>query len=300
MLDEYVFGDFIGKSPEAPVPLIKQKGYKKYVPGGAGNAVINLASLDAKPYIVGLRGSDVEGEILSTNFKQHKINVDCLLRSDSPTSLKTRIVCEGQQMIRFDHEKIESVSGSNAFNIFQFVKKRIRNIDGVLISDYNKGVCNEELMQNIIALCVKNKKPVVVDSKCKKVSKYKYATLFTPNVHDAKEMGCHEKKKHKPDWVIDFLRSLLQSNVLVTMGDKGMLFCDPNNKPVSIPTKPIEKCDATGAGDTVSASALLALCAGASPFEASEIAQMAARVVIRKVGTANVSVKELKDEINNF
>lgn len=300
MLDEYIYGCIKGKSPEAPVPLIKVKN-RQYIPGGAGNAAVNLASLGTKVYLAGIRGLDVDGDILSYHLKKYKINVDCLLNTKTPTTVKTRIVCEGQQIVRYDTEKINLILTDTAVKIRNFIKKRIRHIDGVLISDYNKGMNKEELMHDIIKLCKKYKKPVVVDSKSKDFLMFRWATLFTPNLHDATMMfGFTNRKNVLPEDIASFLSGKLGSNLLMTMGPKGIILCEKDKPPVLIPTTLIEKCDPTGAGDTVSATALLAITSGATYIEATNLAQVAAKKVIQKVGTANITLEELKDEINKF
>jgi D-beta-D-heptose 7-phosphate kinase/D-beta-D-heptose 1-phosphate adenosyltransferase len=286
MLDEYFIGDIKGKSPEAPALLVRQTS-KKEVPGGAGNAAMNLASLGAKVFILGRVGFDVGGSILCNLLKSSKINTEGIIKDGLPTIIKTRVICEKQQILRYDIE--ETAPLKDYERMLTFVKKRIRDIDGILISDYNKGVCQKDFMREIISLCSKSKKPIVVDSKSKDFMKYQGIDLFTPNLHDA-SMMTYDKIK-RPGDIAGTLSDLLQSSVLMTMGDRGMLLY--NQKPIIIPVKPIEKCDATGAGDTVSAVAILSLASGATLLETANISQAAARIVVQKPGTATVTQEEL-------
>lgn len=294
MLDEYLIGDIKGKSPEAPVLLLKIKD-RKYYPGGAGNAAVNLASLGAKVYLVGLKGKDAEGSILDSLFRINKVNVDGILDEKKHTTLKTRLISENQHIVRYDSEETNPVTPSITFNLFEFIKKRIKNIDGILISDYDKGICTTEFVQSIIKLCNAHKKPVVVDSKAMDYKKFFRATCFTPNLYDASLMT--GKDSTYP--IVIKLSKDLDSDIFMTAGPKGIILCERDSDPQLIPTKPIDKCDTTGAGDTVSAMLLLAKCSNASNLEAIDLAQSAARVVIQKQGTASVKPEELINEINN-
>ncbi len=293
-LDHYISGDVERISPEAPVPvLIIEK--ESFAVGGAGNVVLNVASLGGKVFVCGTVGKDEAGGILLKEFKKNKnVNTTGVIKINSPTIKKTRVVARGQQLVRLDLNKeyVPSDSRQAEKKIIKFVSSAIRNWDILVISNYAKGLMTKSLAQAIINSARKYKKQIIVDTKPKHASFFKNITLITPNDAEAIEIaGVSDVMKAGR-----IIQKKLHCNVLITQGARGMTLFE-GKKVEWLPTKAREVFDVTGAGDTVMSALALSLASGLNLKQSIIIANHAAGIVVGKRGTAVVSAKELENDL---
>ncbi|KKP36325.1 MAG: rfaE bifunctional protein [Candidatus Peregrinibacteria bacterium GW2011_GWF2_33_10] len=302
MLDKYIWGEVSRISPEAPVQVVNVLS-ESYAPGGASNVANNIAALGAQAFMVGVVGKDSTKERLVKELKTRNIDVNGLIESeDKRTILKVRVIGRSQQLIRFDYEKKGYVDAKTENSILEFISNKIDEIDAIIVSDYAKGVITKHLMEKLMELCSKKNKIIVIDPKPKNKEFYKNATLITPNSLEAQQMSSFSEEEFSDSDVEKIGKQLLESlnsNVLITKGEKGMSLFEKNGKITSIPTFAKEVYDIVGAGDTVVASVALALVSQASFEEAAIIANHAAGITVGKVGTSTVSTEELKRSIEN-
>ncbi|HOE68201.1 MAG TPA: D-glycero-beta-D-manno-heptose-7-phosphate kinase [Candidatus Omnitrophota bacterium] len=302
ILDQFVWGSVSRISPEAPVPVVDVKR-ESYMPGGSLNVAHNIRSLSGKAYPCGVVGRDLYGRMLLKAIRQQGIETGGIVYDPTrPTTLKTRVIAHSQQMVRFDRERTGDVSRSNLDKILKFVKQKIREIDVVILEDYGKGVMQPFLLREVVKLCKKLKKPVLVDPKEKHFDYYTGVTCITPNRKEA--YGGYERmvgyRRKMPDleqvgWAL--IKKLRLGSVLITLGEDGMALFERGGKITKVPTAAREVYDVSGAGDTVIATLALSLAAGARMQEAAKIANMAAGIVVGKLGTATASPAELREAI---
>jgi D-beta-D-heptose 7-phosphate kinase/D-beta-D-heptose 1-phosphate adenosyltransferase len=302
ILDQFVWGNVSRISPEAPVPVVDVQR-ESFMPGGSLNVANNIRSLKGISYPCGVVGRDLYGRMLVKSMRQQGIETGGIVYDPTrPTTLKTRVIAHSQQMVRFDREKTEDISRADLDRILKFVRQRIKDIDVVILEDYGKGVMQPYLLKEVVKLAKKMKKPVLVDPKEKQFNYYQGVTCITPNRKEA--YGGYERVvgpwHHQPSleqvgWGL--MRKLKLDSVLVTLGEDGMALFEKGGKITKVPTAAREVYDVSGAGDTVIATLALALAAGAKMSEAAKISNMAAGIVVGKLGTATVSPDELKDAI---
>jgi len=302
MLDKYIWGDVSRISPEAPVQIVNVTG-ESYVPGGAANVANNIAALSAKSFIVGVVGNDNTKKELIKELEKRNVDVNGLIVDENKRTIrKVRVFGRNQQLLRFDYEKKGYVDANTENIIFDFVSKKLDEIDAIIISDYAKGTITKNLMEKLTSLCKEKNKIIVVDPKPKHKDFYKNATLITPNHKEAHEMtGLAEEDPSDVDIEKMGKRLLgeLNSTILITKGEKGMSLFEKDKKITSIPTFAKEVYDIVGAGDTSAATLTLALASGASFEEAAVIANHAAGITVGKIGTSTVSIEELRKSIEN-
>ena len=298
ILDEYIWGKAERISPEAPVPVVWAQR-QSFMPGGASNVASNLASLGAKVFLYGVVGEDRNGDVL-LDLLRHK-NVDCdgvIADAARRTTVKTRIIAAHQQMVRLDWENTEHLAQDRLRHVIERVEEKIPHVDGLIIEDYGKGLIGPYLLKRVISLAKKHRKIVTVDPKVEHFGYYKGVTALTPNEKEASAgAGIAIKTDEDIDRIGWKLHKTLQCDgVLVTLGEKGMnLFsgAGKNRAPVHIPTVAQEVFDVSGAGDTVISVFTLALSRGVPMVEAARIANVAAGVVVGKVGVAVVTKAEI-------
>lgn len=291
MLDKYIWGDVIRISPEAPVPVVEVKKDTSCF-GGAGNASHNLETLGAFPLLVGVVGDDPEGEWIKKNVPDNR---GIFTDKKRPTTMKTRIIAHHQQVVRVDYEKASPISTLTEERIFNFIKTE--RYDGILISDYNKGLLTKSLMKKVLPLAKKRKMPVFVDPKVKHFHLFTPVTLVTPNHFEAEKIVHHEC--HTDAQVEKACQKILMRisarYIILKRGEQGLTVFERGKRATHIPTIAKEVFDVTGAGDTVNATAALALLSGASILEAAILANAAAGIVVGKIGTAAVTPEELME-----
>ena len=301
MLDKYIWGEVSRISPEAPVQVVNVVR-ESYAPGGASNVASNASALNGKVFMVGIAGNDEAKNILLEELKKRGINTDGIfIDKDKPTIQKVRIVGRGQQLLRVDYENKEHVHENIEHSMMEFLEKIIKDIDVAVISDYAKGVVTQEISNKLIQLARQNNKMMIVDPKPEHRDFYSNVTLVTPNNAEASEMT--NIVDGSDDAVLEMGSKLLRylnSNILITRGEKGMSLFENDGSITHIPAKAKEVYSIIGAGDTVVATIALASASGASLKEAATLANIAAGIKVGKIGTASVSIDEIKREIENL
>lgn len=294
MLDHYILGDCSRVSPEAPVQVVEVKKEQNRL-GGACNVAHNLISLGAKVELCGVIGEDRAGEELLSQAKELGIGTSHIYQdSQRQTTQKSRVLVSNQQILRVDREDRGDVSSEVLSQIFNTIAKEITSFDGVILSDYGKGVLSEKMTRELITLANQHQKIILCDPKGSDYSKYKNATLLTPNKKEAKEATGIEIDN--PETLLLALNSLKNqcslTYPLITLSEDGIGILE-NEELQVFPTLAQEVYDVTGAGDTVIASLCFALSQGKSIQEACKFANSAAAVVVAKVGSATATQEEI-------
>jgi len=299
MLDEYICGEATRVCPEAPVPVIEiQRRYS--VPGGAANVAANVASLGGRALLCSLTGEDGAARQLSDLLLAMGVDNRSLTTSERPTSTKTRIVAQGQQIVRLDHETRSRINDQLEAAVLEQIAATVPNASAIAISDYGKGLITPTLAQHVIALARSQHKPVVIDPKGHDYRHYRGATIVTPNKHEAfTAAGAVDGHCETVNEVAAELHRVLEdSAVLITQGADGMTLFRQGTIPQHFPAKAASVFDVTGAGDTVIATLALGLGAGMDFGAAAELATAAAGIVVGKPGTATVSLAELSERVH--
>ena len=295
MIDHYIWGECNRISPEAPVQIVSTHR-ESTVLGGAGNVINNLHSLDAKVSIFSVVGNEHNSHEITSLLSQSPLEeINIINEASRVSTKKSRIIASNQQVIRFDSETTENISLASQFALLEALKKNFFSYDAILLSDYAKGVLTPSLTQDIINLAKDFNKPVLVDPKGLDYSKYKGATLLTPNKKEAslatqieiKDTASLEEAGFKLKNELDLAATL------ITLSEDGIALFE--EKMSTIPTVAREVYDVTGAGDTVLASLGVALASELSLKEACEFANKAAAVVVAKVGSATVTLNEIEE-----
>ncbi len=294
MLDRYWHGSTSRISPEAPVPVV-HVGETEERPGGAGNVALNVTSVGGQATVSGLIGKDEAGARLTRILEQ--AGIQCRLKSleDKPTITKLRVISRHQQLIRldfedgFDIEHVASLSGE--------LQKGLSAAGAVVLSDYGKGTLSqiEELIKQVRAAGI----PVLIDPKGSNFERYRGATLITPNLHEFETVvgRCRNDAEieHKGNALLE---ELDLDALLVTRSEQGMTLMQRGQEPLHLPAQAREVFDVTGAGDTVISVLAASLAAGMSLSHATSLANLAAGIVVSKLGTATVSVQELEEALH--
>jgi len=290
ILDQFVFGDVERISPEAPIPVVlfDKETYKL---GGAANTANNIRALGANVFLVGSVGNDNEGRIFLSEIKKSGINQNGILTlEDRPTTLKTRIVAKGQQIVRVDRETTNYINKKTEESVITFISDNIKNWDGLIVSDYGKGFITEKVAKTIVVLANKHKKPLIGDIKPMLHALYfKNIGLLTPNAKEALQISGSNTVEQAGKKI----QQQLNCNVLVTQGPDGMTLFE-NKKVTHFAALAKEVVDIVGAGDTVAAALCLSLASEATIQESTIIASHAASIVVSKAGTAVVDFNELR------
>ncbi|MGB2599589.1 MAG: D-glycero-beta-D-manno-heptose-7-phosphate kinase [Candidatus Omnitrophota bacterium] len=305
ILDRYVWGKVSRISPEAPVPVLLIDKEDSYVPGGGSNVASNLAELGTEVFLVGAVGKDKNADRLKGELKKRRINIDGVFQdAKRQTILKTRVMAYHhpyhQQVVRVDREDGHDISDNLSGKIIDYIKKKIRDVDALIVEDYGKGLMTSSLLEKIIDVAGKNKKIISVDPKENHFNMYKKVSVITPNRYEAaKWVGRSLDNMNAVKWAGEKLLKDTKSDIiLITLGEEGMVVFQKGNKPQHIPT--LEKkdvFDVSGAGDTVIGVYTLSLASGASPVVSAHIANCAAGIVVTRTGTAVVGEQELLDRL---
>lgn len=290
MLDAYIWGRVDRISPEAPVPVVEVER-ELFKLGGAGNVANNLTSLGAQVFICAVRGDDEHGRILAATMDELGLPSDFVFVDQRrKTTVKTRIIAHTQQVARLDREDRTYITENARKKIVASFMNAQGSIDALIISDYGKGVVSRALLEKIVPAARKAGIPVCVDPKERNFPHYRNVTVITPNIKEL-SFGSGIKIEEYAD-ILRAARKLKETlacdMVLVTRGEHGMSLLGPGGDMADIPAKAKSVFDVTGAGDTVAASFTLALASGATPLEASMIANVAAGMVVAEVGAASV------------
>ena len=304
MLDRYIWGDARRISQEAPVPVV-EVARTTAAPGGAANVARNLAVLGAKASAYGVVGDDTAANHLLRALADERVDVSNVLRDPQRvTTEKTRVIAGHQQVVRVDTERTTAVSKDHESKILDRLESALssRTIAGVIVEDYAKGMVSETLLTHIAEMGRKATVPVALDPHPANRACAQGLAVITPNRNEAYAMAGVYARGHSGPAMEDpsFLEvvRLLQDKwtprcLLITLGAEGMALFRADAPPLHIPTRAREVFDVSGAGDTVVATFILALAAGAAPDEAAHLANHAAGVVVGKLGTASVTPDEL-------
>lgn len=295
MIDHYIIGGATRLSPEAPVPIVNVKK-ETYTLGGAGNVVQNLVSLGAKVTVAGVIGDDASASQVIDILTEEGVETHTIIKDSSrPTTVKTRVLAGSHQLVRVDREVTDAVSLAIEDELIGKLTAYIAQADMVVLSDYNKGLFSPSLTQKVIIEANKHGKKVVIDPKGLNYEKYKGAFIIKPNRKELAEAAKTEN--------INSLESLQQAAkvifgqtgteyIVVTLSEEGMVILSELTHKL-LPVKATEVFDVTGAGDTVLATMAYFIACGLSIEEACELANHAAAIVIRQVGSATTTVDEI-------
>lgn len=294
MLDRFIWGAVRRISPEAPVPVVEVES-ETYMLGGAANVLHNLIALGGQAQICGLVGQDQPGLQVRELLEDLEVADDGLVQSDQrPTTVKTRVVAQSQQVVRVDRENRQPADPKETTAILLYLESQIPLVDAVIISDYAKGLITRKVTSRLKHLAAAQNKMWAVDPKVPNMSLYAGATIVTPNhLEAAAAAGVHTDN---PDYVGLAGKKLREKyefqNVLVTQGERGMTLFTALGES-HIPTTAKRVFDVTGAGDTVISTLTLGMVAGLEPVEAALLANFAAGVVVGEVGTSAVTAGRL-------
>ena len=305
--DIYLKGNISRISREAPVLILEYAG-EKIVPGGAANVVNNIATLDGSVLVYGLIGDDISGTKLKNLLEENKINVDGLIVDyNRPTITKTRVVAGGaatvsQQVVRIDKEPKIPIDKKMESKIIKQLSNDIKLVDGIVLSDYGSGMVTNKIKKFIIDYCKENKKFCIVDSRYDILSFKGVSYVKQNEAEAAKVVGFDLLDEESIVRAGKMLLEKLQAKgIIISRGEEGMSLFEDNGAIHHIPViDKSEVFDVSGAGDTAVAAFSLAIASGATPVEATEIANFAAGIAVRKLGTATVSNKELQDVLGEY
>jgi D-beta-D-heptose 7-phosphate kinase / D-beta-D-heptose 1-phosphate adenosyltransferase len=293
MIDHYLWGSCERISPEAPVQVVNVKS-ESAVLGGAGNVINNLCALGAQVDVISVVGGCEISDELKALLTDIQVNTQYLItQKDRITSKKSRIIAAQQQVVRYDRESTDEISNESQKKILASFKSIIANYDGVLLSDYGKGVLTFELTQALITLSNENGKKVLIDPKGLDYSKYKGAYLLTPNKKEASEAtNINIVDDSSLTRAITQLKDECDLDVsLITLSEDGVAIYDNDLR--THPTVAREVFDVTGAGDTVLASLGFALACNIDIDKAIKFSNLAAGVVVGKIGSATATLNEI-------
>ncbi|WFQ78503.1 bifunctional D-glycero-beta-D-manno-heptose-7-phosphate kinase/D-glycero-beta-D-manno-heptose 1-phosphate adenylyltransferase HldE [Xenorhabdus sp. SF857] len=293
MLDRYWYGPTSRISPEAPVPVVKVETIEER-PGGAANVAMNIASLGANSRLVGLTGIDDAARALNEKLSSVKVRCDFVSVPTHPTITKLRVLSRNQQLLRLDFE--EGFQNIDAQPMLEKIQQSLPHIGALVLSDYAKGALNQ--IQAMIKLANEANVPVLIDPKGSDFSRYRGATLLTPNMSEFEAVVGH--CQDDDDLVqkgMKLVQDLALKALLITRSERGMSLLQVGQAPLHLPTQAQEVFDVTGAGDTVIGVLATALAAGKPLNEACYLANAAAGVVVGKLGTSTVSSVELENAV---
>lgn len=302
MLDAYLFGNVDRISPEAPIPVVNINKKEQSL-GGAANVALNLKALGATPILCSVVGQDENGHYLLDLMNEQMLGTEGIVSSIyRTTTVKTRIISQNQQLIRFDEEVtfpltelIEQEFLGQIMLLFNSLKP-----DCIIFQDYDKGTNTAVIIESVVELCREYKVPVLVDPKKKNFHRYKKINLFKPNLKELKEGLNSEIQSDQPEMMFEqclpFMKKQKIDQMMVTLSSKGIFVCNQKEFRL-IPARPRAIADVSGAGDTVIAVTGLCQAAGLDLFESARIANLAGGQVCEKPGVVAVDAKQLLAEV---
>ncbi len=309
MLDWFIWGSVSRISPEAPVPVVEVQEESRY-PGGAANVARNLTSFGAQVDLSGLFGTDANGSLLSQALTECGIGTRfCLQEEHLETITKTRVVARHQQVVRIDREKRQPIPPELAATLIERIVPILPDFDGIIIEDYGKGLITSELVSSLLSQTAKHEHlTITVDPKPGNPIRWKGVTTVKPNRPEA--FACSGLEDLNRDSGMNPLtdepllaagEKLLEEwacrQVLLTLGEQGMLVFRSGSDPVHLPARAREVFDVSGAGDTAIAIYTLGLCAGLEPETAAIVSNLASSIVVGKLGTSPIERTELLDSL---
>jgi len=295
MIDHYIWGSASRLSPEAPVPIVNVKNESTTL-GGAGNVVQNLVALGAKVTVAGVIGNDATGIQLIEILESEGVKTNTIIKDHSrSTTIKTRVLVGSHQLVRVDREVTDPISKELEDELISKLNTSIDSADIIIFSDYNKGLFAPALTQRLIKIASEHQKKVIIDPKGLNYEKYKGAWLIKPNRKELAEAAKTEKISNITD-VQNAAKSIFlqteTSYLIVTLSEEGMAIVTEQTSKL-LPVKATEVFDVTGAGDTVIATIAYFVALGIPVEEACELANHAAAIVIRHIGSATTTIDEI-------
>lgn len=299
MLDTFVYGESDRLSPEAPIPVVRVQR-EQNMPGGAGNVARNVASMGAKGTLIGVVGEDEAARTLDVAIDvQPGVRRHLVRCQGRTTTVKTRFVVMSQQLLRADREVTTPIDAPTVDKVLTAYDAELPQADIVVISDYAKGTLSVEVLRYVIDRARERDTPVIVDPKSKDFSRYRGATLIMPNateLADATGLPCHGTDDAAR--AAEKLRGCGIDNILVTRAAQGMTLVSLDGPPIHLEARTRETHEVSGAGDTVAATMAVALASGFDLEEAATLANIAAGIVVGKIGTATVYLQDLSEELH--
>jgi len=290
MLDHYWHGNTSRISPEAPVPVVHIGG-DEHRPGGAANVALNIAALNAKAILLGITGDDNSAIVLEQLLVEKGVDCQFAKQNDLETITKLRVISRQQQLIRLDFEK--NLANANHDALIEQYKVLLNEVDVVILSDYGKGTL--EKVELLIKLAREQNKIVLIDPKGNDFNKYRHASLITPNFGEFSAIaGQCSTDEEVHIAAVNLKQELNLESLLVTRGEHGMTLVDDKNEALHLTAHAREVFDVTGAGDTVISVIAAALACGESLADATAVANIAAGIVVGKLGTAAITESELR------
>ncbi len=293
MLDRYMFGNVNRISPEAPVQVFDLKESISKL-GGAANVSLNIKSLGAEPFLIGVIGNDGAGKILRDEMRNLGQDTSGLITDSSrPTTCKTRVISDSHHLIRIDSESKQDISAQMESQIISKLGEISSDTNYIILQDYNKGVLTKSLIKKILAHALKKRIKVLVDPKFENFFEFKETFLFKPNRKELEDaFGKKLKTAGDPnELVMSLIKKLKCKNVVLTLGESGMrIYSRENGKIVVSSVKTVAKkvADVSGAGDTVISTMAFCLSGGAGVRDAAYISNIAAGIVVEEVGIVPV------------
>jgi rfaE bifunctional protein kinase chain/domain len=286
MLDRYIWGNVNRISQEAPVPVVDVELESNH-PGGAANVALNLRALGATPVLFGAVGDDSNAENIRRIFEENRIASDFLITDAARrTTVKTRVIAGSQHVVRIDRENRNYLSAEIRHKLMERFEAHIGSMSVIILQDYNKGVISEELIGEICALAKERNIPVCVDPKFQNFFNYRRVSVFKPNRKETED--ALKRKLTDEESFIEAAKSLQEAleceNLLMTLGELGMLLRQQDGSVFRIATKARKVADVSGAGDTVIATLAATMACGATMLEAAQLANIAAGLVCEEVG----------------
>jgi D-glycero-beta-D-manno-heptose-7-phosphate kinase len=299
MVDEYYVGEVTRISPEAPVPVVSVSQRERRL-GGAANVALNVKALGANPILCAVRGNDSEGEWLYSRLAELGLNNDgILVDMDRPTTIKTRVIGNGKQLLRVDQEDCSEIATHIEKTALDFVKSILGRVDVVIFQDYNKGFLSKKVISNAIKHCNAAGIPTLVDPKMDHFLDYKGVTLFKPNrkeVIDGLKLQSELATKSEIESAIEVLANKLGTeHVLLTLSEIGVAILD-EGKVHFIEAHKRKIVDVSGAGDSVISVAALALASKLSYTKVADLSNLAGGLVCEQVGVVAIDKKRLTEE----
>jgi len=302
MIDHYIVGSASRLSPEAPVPIVNVKNESTTL-GGAGNVVQNLVALGANVAIAGITGDDSYSLQVFEILENEGVNTCAIIKDQSrPTTIKTRVLVGSHQLVRIDREITEAISTEIEDELLDKLGNAIEASDIIILSDYNKGLFTAGFTQRLINIANHLEKKVIVDPKGLNYEKYKGAYLIKPNRKELAEAAKTERINNLADLrsasTVIFSQTAT-TYLIVTLSEEGMAIITTETSKL-LPVKATEVFDVTGAGDTVIATIAYFIALGFSVEEACELANYAAAIVIRHIGSATTTVEEIIENMETL
>jgi D-beta-D-heptose 7-phosphate kinase/D-beta-D-heptose 1-phosphate adenosyltransferase len=299
LLDHYISGTTERTSPEAPVPVVLVKG-ETYIAGGAANVVRNIAASGASAVACGLIGKDAAGDRLIERLQDVRVDTTGIRQSaNCHTIVKTRVVSQGQQIVRLDHEEPVAADGVDKAAMETFIDGSVAQAHAVIISDYGKGFLSDSLLNKVFKASSIHNIPVMVDPKGRHYSRYRGAYAITPNSREAQEAtgiatNTEAGLREAAEAIMDTTGCRL---VIITRGSDGLALLDEQGRLVLVETSAREVFDVTGAGDTFVSWLTLGVVAGMDPGDAARLANLAAGIAVGRSGPAMVSPLDMRQAL---